>query len=495
MGLDVSSFLRHGSGSGRQYLDRWKDSFGPRKGGEIVVVFHTRADIEVSYSHGFYLNDVMEDRETGRPKKVLRFTRFNSPDPETVLESQYFRFREKEPMPGRLKILPVRDRFLILREYLRFSGIPNDALIFEWHDPEHPADPPTRWFAGELSGRVKRGKENYGHSLDAKQEYIFVVVEHARPEAGAQITRESKLLGDKVKAEIKKQMESKGEEEGNPWRTPYAFKWTCDPNASSPMNMYDAYRFERAVITDEVWAAITSEEVPDTSALVTPMDGDDDKIRVAMESAAQIDLPFDAIFSDDPNVTASLCYSTTSTRVPVPTGPKTQAAPARPPTRQAAPPSRTVQAPQGGAPVRTPAPTGAQRPAAAPARQVPPRTAPAAAPPPATRTRTRAAAQPPPPPPPPPPEDVLPCEGPENGQGCGFLLPMSVSECPQCGTIYQVDGDAPAGQPPAAAAPAADAPAGAERDPCFACGAPGTSIEADNRCAACGVDQADTIPF
>ncbi len=246
-----------------------------------------------------------------------------SPDTNNINANQYFRDgkvlrdmlnRDKQGKPlGPVSQAFMRDPFLLLREYL-FHAIDRgvlqvDDVVFEWVDHKKRGELIT-WTAGETSRKVKRGFSNRGHSLDSKLEYIFVVVDNARPSDGPKITRETKLVGDKMRAEIKRQMESRGAEDGDPFKNPYCFRWKYIEKAKSPMDSYDVFRMDANPCTVEVWQAIGGAPdaergekwdlvgAPDTSEYARVNDGDMDKIRQAFESAAQIDLPLDAIFSE-----------------------------------------------------------------------------------------------------------------------------------------------------------------------------------------------------
>lgn len=286
-GLGLEQFLTHGGGSGggrRKFLHNWK------KVGEIVVWLSTRASpAYVSWNHPFFFLDVVEEKDSGEEKEFLRFTRFVSPDADIVHESQYFRDDD-----DRLRVPPLLDPFLLLREWLRHEcQEPLDAVVFEWENPKNGEV--VQWRRGHLARLVDRGQSNWNHSLDTKLEYLFVVVDDSDPGEGPQIVRGTKLLGDRMKEAIKQEMESNGEK-GNPIASPYAFKWVFDRKARNAMDTYKAFRFNKARLTDALHEAITSTDFPDPTVDTAPRPGDKAKIRAAMEEAARIDLPWDRIF-------------------------------------------------------------------------------------------------------------------------------------------------------------------------------------------------------
>lgn len=451
-GLNISEFLQQTSDQGNR--GAWLKNWRPDNVGEITVWLHTQAPIVPSFNHVFMLEDEVNDKETGRPKQILRYPRFVSPDPKVVHENQYFR------EGGELRVLPDQDPFLILREWLRKAehiGL-NDA-VFEWRDFKNKQR--VTWERGELSGLEKRGKQNFGHSLDTKTEFVYVVIDNADLGSGIVLAREGKLLGQKMGEVIKQQMSQFGEEEGDPKQHPYAFRWVARSmkTVKSPMDSYVVYKDEKAKLTDEVRGLIEAEEYPDPLPHGQPGDGDMVKIRDAMEKAAKVELPFDLIFSEDPEERRALITGRAGKRTP----PKSKAA--NPPAPKAA----AVPPPQAAAPAAAPAAAGRRKKVDKPAE---------------------------------PPPELIPCED------CSTPMLPTEAKCAKCGAEYEVD--APAAPPPAAAkvngakkgqdvkAPAsiasnADDEAGEESPAteCWSCGAALTN----GSCTACGIDQGDQLPF
>lgn len=434
-GLGLDAFLGHGEGGGRRkFLGKWKDD------GSIVVWLSTRADIAyASWSHPFMYRDTFTKKEDGQEEgeevEILRFTRFVSPDPEPIHLSQYFRHDD-----GVMKLPPRLDPFLRLREWLRHEcQEPDDAIVFEWENPKNGER--IQWRKGHLAGTVKRGKATFGASLDTKLEYLFVVIDAEKPGEGPQITRETRSLGDAMKAVIKAEIESNGDE-GNPILHPYAFKWKFNKDAD-PAKMYSAARFNQAKLTAAVREAITTDEFPDPSQDTKPRPGDKAKIRAAMEEAAQIDLPWDHIFvpqwkDEDPtdfNFGANAKGD----------------AEEKPAERRRTPEVETKKA-------DTSSSAGG-------------------------RVRRKKKDEPPPP----PKEETIPCDD------CGFEMAASATKCPKCGAEYEVEEQPDAAPSKAAAAPPKTKPSGdADRGKCWSCGS--TNIQGGN-CVDCGLDITDDIPF
>jgi len=492
-GLGIAGFLKHSdsvSSGGGKWLRTWK-----KKGvGEAVVWLHTRAVIVPCLSHSFMNEDTFEDKETGRPVPVLRYPRFVSPDAEVVHRNQYFRNDD-----GTLQVPPDLDPFLLLREWLRFADhIALDQPIFKWENPKERDT--IRWYRGELSGLEKRGQKNFGHSLDTKFEYLYVVVDNDDVSTGPVLAREGKLLSQKIVEVIKQQQKMLGEAGGDPAQHPYAFEWRAE-DAKSPMNAYKAFKREDIELTDEVWEKISSDDFPDPEPHGSVADGDMEKIRQAFEAAAQIDLPLDEIFSDDPATRRALSRP----------GGSAKREPARP-SRAAQ--ARGVTPPAPTSRATAPAATSAPKPAATngSARQPAPATAPVTG---GLQRRRKVAAPDPEPEPEPEPEgEQIPCDE------CGIAMLATDTKCPnpECGAEYEpiADDEAepapaavakpasapkpkPTGPKPAAAtkpaatkpvATAADSPAAAPD--CWSCGA---ALAGAEMCPSCGIDQGDQIPF
>lgn len=419
-GLGLAEFLNFGEGERRKFLSRWKND------GSIVVWLSTRAEVAYStWVHVFPVLDVGKN-EDGDEIELLRYPRFVSPDAEPIHASQFFRDES-----DRMKLPPRLDPFLRLREWLRHEcQEPSDAVIFEWTNPKDGQL--IQWRRGTLARLVKRGQSNFGHSLDTKLEWLFVVISDAAPGEGPQITRETRGLGEAVRAVIKAEMESNGEA-GNPLLHPYAFKWKYDKNESIS-KMYQAIRYNQAQLTDAVREAITTTEFPDPTRDTKPRPGDKAKIRAAMEAAARIDLPWDRLFVPqwEDEADDSFDFGANAKRTP----------------------EVSNKAP---APAPVPAPTAATGP----------------------KTRRRKKKEEPKP----PPVETIPCDD------CGFALSVTATKCPKCGAEYEVEGDAP---DPGIAAPApAPAPEAAPDTKCWSCG----GVVSGGTCVDCGLDVTDNMPF
>jgi hypothetical protein len=489
-GLGIASFLKHtsDSGGGKEWLRQWKKN----SVGEVTIWLHTRAPIVPCYSHQFMIEDEYEDKDTRRMVPVLRYPRFVSPDAEIVHRNQYFRENDDT-----MQTPPDLDPFLLLREWLRFQAdhIGLQDPVFKWNDEKNRKV--IVWERGSLSGLVKTGKTNFNHSLNTKLEYIYVVVDNDNVATGPVLAREGKLVSQKIVEVIKQQQRQYGEVEGDPMQHPYAFQIIAE-DTPSPMNSIKAYKHEVAEFTDEVWAQISSEDYPDPLVYGSPSEGDMEKIRDAFEKAAQVELPLDEIFSEDPEVRRALTRPASDRRSPARASKAAQARGQTPP-----PPTRPA----------APAPAGKPAPASAPAAAAPV----ASGGPQTRRKKVDKSAEP-------PPVEMIPCED------CNTPMLPTDTVCSKCGAQYEpVEDDSPPPPAPAAAPKPATAPkpgsspkpatapkpaatsakpAAAARAPqqqqppqqegsaaasnCWSCG---VDLEGKTVCPSCKMDQGDDIPF
>jgi len=534
-GLGLQDFLDHDPdqfrGGGGQFLGKWK------KAGEIDIWLHTESRIRPVNGHQIPFEIEVDEKnqdgeKTGRKISKLSWPRFVSPDQPNINANQFFRDKatgamqeivNKDPKTSKPLIyedrrpIVITDPFLLFREYLWWAIekkiIEPDQVVLEWVDHKNKGEL-ISWTAGEVSRQVKRGLKNRGHSFDTKLEYLFVVVDNAKPGEGPKIARETKLLGDKMRAVIKREMESRGEQ-GDPFQHPYCIRWKFIDKASSPMNSYDAFRMDKHQCTDEIWQAIGGEpaegdtwekvEAPETASMTKVNDGDMDKIRQVFETAAQIEVPFDAFFSPDPDVRRSVLMGTIFAG-----GARVSSSSPRPSGE-----GRTegTQVTRPGA-----APGGAARPAASTSGPTRPGTSSAA---PATSSgpqprRKKVATEEPAKPKAPPEPERIPCDGPDGGS-CDYMLLPTDAKCPKCGTEYEI-GPEVVEPDPAPTTTAKPTSSGAQRPSarsaeeqaevaditerkCIGCGTKGKlrKVEEDGKpvvkCDNCGCDQGDDIPF
>lgn len=436
-GLGLSEFLNFNKDkAARAYIgNEWK------KAGHLVIWLSTRAKMAYPTWHHPFHRLVTKEKD-GKERQFLQFVRYASPDPAIIHREQYFRFRDGEGPVDRLRRPPIADPFLLLREWLRFEcKEPNDAIVFEWINPDPDKNEIIRWRKGTLARLEEKNQRTWNQSIDTKLDYAFVVVDDSDPAKGPQIVRATKAIGEAMQKEIRKQVDSLGEK-GNPQVHPYAFKWTYEKDAAIK-DMYDAYKYEAAELTEEIREAITNPEFPDPTSDCEPKVGDKARLRADMEAAAQIDLPWDKLF-----------VSAWQDKEPEGGGGS---------DFEFGENEREEKVPE----VRT---KGRQKEEAKPAT-------------PEGKTRRRKKEAPKPPPPPEP--ERIECET----EGCGEMLLPTQETCPKCGAEYEIE--VVEASEKVSTPKAKDNGNKASATKCWACG----GAVKDTRCVDCGLDVTDDIDF
>ena len=452
-GLGLDEFLQFDRNTKRKFVGNWKDD------GEIIVWLSTRASFAYPrWVHTFPHLDTFKDEKKGEVE-YLRFGRFVSPDSHEINKSQFFRGDG-----DRLELPPVKDPFLLLREWLRSDdcGFGLDDVIFRFVNPKR-GEKDIEWSRAAISGLEKRAKWNWNHSLDSKLEYMFVVVVDDKPEDGLQIISGSKLLGDSLRKEIEAQRDSEGHDKGNPLINPYAFKFKYDKNARSAMDSYTAKRYNRAECTDEILALIQDYDFPSPEQDMAPRKGDKEKIRAAMYEAAEnagVDLPWDEFFVDawddggggssgGDDSSSGDARRSNANRGGGRTRQASQSSGGR--TRQASQSSggRTRQDERGESAASRAGKPGRRR-----LKQQPPQQ--------------------------PPAEPTEPCEL------CDEPLPLSATKCHKCGALYESE------ETEAGAREVVDDADMQAADKCWSCGS--DDIQG-TECGSCGIDLTDDIPI
>jgi hypothetical protein len=449
-GLGLAGFLGHTGGSGGKagWLRRWVDSKRPSS---CDVWLAAKGSFHPIYKVGFMFEDLTED-DNGRVERKLKFPKFVSPEPEIVLEHQYFRL-EKKNMKTPLERPPTECPFLLLREWLLLhrTDLPPDAVIFEWIDRTTDGVKTIQWRKGDLTLETPKDKRNWRASLSPKLGYMISVVDNENRGDGIVLTEIGKGLADATRAVIRREIENLGADEGNPLKNPYAIRWKYRPD-ETPMKKYDALRLSRVEYDEDVYKLINADP-PDIDPYVNPRDDDPVNIRAYMQAHAKIDLPLDQLFSDDVDVRAALAQLPTT-------------------ARRAAPPAKDRSTPAGG---------GARPPADAPPTD-------------GVRRRRKKKKEEPPPP---PAEETIPCDD------CKVAMSPTASECPnpKCDAEYDVDPEpapsAGARAPEREEAPAAAAPpSSAGTDSEGTCALCDSGPVVNGICKACGMDQGDDdVPF
>lgn len=380
--------------------------------------FHTRTSLVSLWGHGF--PRIVEREVDGEKVREIWGGRFNCWEPEDTCKSQYRRNDD-----GTRKVPPKVCPMCLLIEYLHAQV---RAKRISWVDPvfRFQSDDDTQTltvggmlglFNGDLSRdqliELKkagiRRDEAWKEAANAKCSYLFCGVDHSEPEKGPQVLIETTALGDAVKRVIRDQIEGMGSTDGNPMLRPYAIRFQYKPNEQEFSKKYNALPLPKVEMTPAVRAAIYDADKPDISEHIAR--GNIASLRSAMEAAALLELPWDAIFGP----AEALEDGDEEPWAPKPAEKASAKAPGRP-----------VQG--GTAPQASHAPKEEQKPAQAPARRR------AASPTPATPKMPDY----------PPGTVLLPCEK------CGAKMADTDTVCWKCGAKYELDDE-----PPAPAAPLA----------------------------------------
>ena len=131
----------------------------------------------------------------------------------------------------------------------------------------------------------------------SRLQYLFQVVNDAKPGEGIKYTCESQILGERMKAAIRQRQRSavkarKDPEIGNPLIHPYAFEWTYHEDKGFS-DKYEVAALAEYEPSEEILDAIDG-DLPDVSHEINP--GNCRKLRAQMEEHALLDLPWDKIF-------------------------------------------------------------------------------------------------------------------------------------------------------------------------------------------------------
>lgn len=276
-GMGMRSFLKHSGNAGgkREYLTGWKET----REGAITVWLHKRAGITALWRHQIPGIETREDKDTHTKHTEIWSSRHGCYEDEEVLRYQGLldddglrrtppkicgvcRFTEwvraqvtSGAMPLAFPLLTFestggKDRKLVIPAAGVFDGF--------------------RKISDAEKAQVKEAgfwlKDSYRYDLRAKLQYAFIVVNEDDPKKGIQIAVEGQLLGQKMQTAIRKEMQRKGDDEGDPTKFPYAFRWEYFKDSTDIRNLYDATVLDRVKLTPVV-AKLLDEDPPDISSL------------------------------------------------------------------------------------------------------------------------------------------------------------------------------------------------------------------------------------
>jgi len=254
-----------GFGNGGARLGDW------RKAGSIVVFLHAESGITPRLFH--LIPYVEKSEDSG--KKELRYYPFICHEEP----SSYFARAPAQHCPICRAIDMLVDD----------DSIDDDTIVFEISpsNKQHARKASKLDFCG-LKGGDWRG------SFKPRAQYVIGVINTEKPEAGIQVDVEPQSLGDALMSAIKKEIDSSGQEAGDPRINPYAFKFTYDADAD-PKDKYDAYSFRRAEYTEQI-AELMEKPAVDIDGYIDP--GDTKRLREIMEAhvdCVDLDVIFDNV--------------------------------------------------------------------------------------------------------------------------------------------------------------------------------------------------------
>jgi hypothetical protein len=307
--MNIRDFLGHSSMAKRgTFLKNWKDR------GFLHCFIHTRAQCEPLWRHPIPVVKTFNNKDTGRADRVVWTDNLNCHETEETLQAQYFRDKDT----GAREVPPEKCGVCRMVEYVR-DCVETGAI--SWTTPlfrfvgDDPTKARTLYAAGLYGGFTDRKNEfspeqreelgrlhiyntnAWQYNLMAKLNYGFAVLDADNVSAGIQITVEPQLLGDKVKEVIKKEMISKGEEAGDPWLTPYCFRWESHDKEREPNKRYDAMRYDQVTANPAILQVIRSAppEMGGLSKKFNPTE-----VRANLEQHALVALPWDEFFPPAP---------------------------------------------------------------------------------------------------------------------------------------------------------------------------------------------------
>lgn len=310
--MDLDSFLGHSPNvNSGGYTKSWKEK---DKATSIDTFLHTKAPILALWRHPMPMIEVREIKpQNGQPftRREIWNKQLVCHEPEKVLQNWFKRSKETDLR----EYPPTKCGICLLSEYVRtwVLGGELDWLepLFKW-DGENDKGAVTRVLrAGAMYGAFSSKKlsedeikemtavgiyqnEAFMHTVAAKCNYAFAVVNADDPGAGCTISIESVSLGDAIKKVIHDQRTSLGKDEGDPFKNPYGIRWNNNPNAKKIQDRYTANPLMRLTPTPEIRDLITGDP-PRMDHYSDPFDPR--IVRAELEEHCLIDgIPWDSFF-------------------------------------------------------------------------------------------------------------------------------------------------------------------------------------------------------
>lgn len=314
--MSIDEFLEHstnGGGSRGNFLKSWKKNNPPK----ITVWLHTESSFAARWSHPWPKFVTRENKETGEKQIEIFGGNWGCHEREFILGKQRFREPDGErqyppevcPLCKTIEVVRMavqRGDISWIEPIFQFKGDnPEKDLIITAGGLYNAFSNPKLTDAqkAELRRAGIRPRDAWRENANAKCQYIFTVVNHERIGDGVQIATEPDALGNAMKRAIKDQMEKiarihgleKGKLLGNPLRNPYPFLWEYNEEENFDKK-YRVVALDGMPLSDEIKALIVEAPPPDLQQHFRK--GNVKSLRLDMEKAALVDLPWDEIFAD-----------------------------------------------------------------------------------------------------------------------------------------------------------------------------------------------------
>ena len=322
-GMGLDEFLGHSSSDRGGRVLNWRKRNPP----QIDTWMHTQGRIVALWRHGW--PRLVDYERDGEKSLEVWGGSWNCWEEEAVLRRQHKR-RDDGSRHTPPVICPMCLLLEYLREQVRTGGLSWTAPAFKFEGDD---DSQTQiltvagmynGFGGELTrSEVQelrragiRRDEAWKQNTVAKCSYVFSIVDHNDIGKGVQTAIETTAMGDAVKRVIRDQMDSLGETEGHPLRSPYVIRWEYKPQEQEFDKKYRALAMPKLQLSPEVRELIYDAPLPDIASMIER--GNIASLRSVMEKHALIDLPFDKLFEAAENTMGQ----TAPEQEPAPSAPK-----------------------------------------------------------------------------------------------------------------------------------------------------------------------------
>lgn len=276
----LDDFLSYSNrGEKTKYLSKWKED------GSIIVWLSRLIAPRRLWRHRLKRIAELKDKTTGATEKKIWSDNYVCLEPEDILKDQNLtnkltgmRKRPPHTCPNCLFAEYIREQILTgkldwLAPVLKYETDDEEVVVHAHGMFGYPkADKLSDAQKKQLKEAGIYGKDSWQEDMRAKLNWIFVCAEHNHPENGLQVAIEPALLGDKVRAVIKKAIEAAevvtpGDgTAGDPFKNPYPFKFSYnDAEGIAFGDKYDATGLQGVKPSPEIEKLIS--EDPPTEAV------------------------------------------------------------------------------------------------------------------------------------------------------------------------------------------------------------------------------------